>query len=434
LISSYILKPPNNYKLFGGDYLIRNCFVIMGFGEKPCPKTQRTINLDITYNKLIKPTMAKLGIECTRSDEVISNKSIDGDLFELLYKSDLVIADISTLNSNAIYELGIRHALKPYATIIIAEDGASLPFDINHLKIHKYKHNGLSILKSEITKLSNKLMNVIKYINSQNNPDIDSPLYTFLDIKPPSETDEHFQEKFSNKSQTSDSIYKLISMAQDLKNKKKFSQAEDYFRKALELTNDEYIVKELAICIYKQNENNIELLEKAEKVLTDFTTSYNVQNTELLSTFGAIYKKKWHLTKNSFDLEKCIENYRKSYEISNYYYPGVNYAFSLIALAYYSKGAEDRITNYLWGKKLYKDIIELCEKDYDSSDYWINATLVEAYFVLNNTDKFQYYKDICEKLVVVNDWKIESTLDQLQHLQSMLDELQAYNTVFSPQL
>ena len=42
-------------------------------------------------------------------------------MYGLLLSADLVIADISTYNPNAIYELGVRHGVKPYHTIILKE-------------------------------------------------------------------------------------------------------------------------------------------------------------------------------------------------------------------------------------------------------------------------------------------------------------------------
>jgi hypothetical protein len=37
-------------------------------------------------------------------------------MYEQLLKADVVVADLSTSNRNAIYELGVRHALRPYTT------------------------------------------------------------------------------------------------------------------------------------------------------------------------------------------------------------------------------------------------------------------------------------------------------------------------------
>jgi hypothetical protein len=42
-------------------------------------------------------------------------------MYALLIRADLVIADITTFNPNAIYELGIRHAAKPFSTIVMKE-------------------------------------------------------------------------------------------------------------------------------------------------------------------------------------------------------------------------------------------------------------------------------------------------------------------------
>src|SRR3954452_12491253 len=96
------------------------CFVIMGFGKKPdYGKKARTLDLDATYKAIIKPAVTAAGLKCIRADEVMQSGVIDVKMYELLLRSDLVIADISTANANAIYELGVRHALRPFRTIII---------------------------------------------------------------------------------------------------------------------------------------------------------------------------------------------------------------------------------------------------------------------------------------------------------------------------
>ena len=42
-----------------------------------------------------------------------------------------MIADLSTLNANVFYELGVRHAQKPNTTVVIAESVLvqKIPFD-----------------------------------------------------------------------------------------------------------------------------------------------------------------------------------------------------------------------------------------------------------------------------------------------------------------
>lgn len=87
--------------------------------------------MDKIYTKLIKPTLSSFNnIDNLRGDEISSSEIIDTDMFELLLSADIVIADITTLNPNAIYELGIRHALKPYSTIILSLEQDTPAFTI----------------------------------------------------------------------------------------------------------------------------------------------------------------------------------------------------------------------------------------------------------------------------------------------------------------
>ena len=97
------------------------CFVIMGFGQKTDLATGRVLDLDKSYRNIIKPAVTAAGYECVRADEIQHSGVIDVPMYEMLFAADLVVADLSTANLNAIFELGVRHALKPRATIIMAE-------------------------------------------------------------------------------------------------------------------------------------------------------------------------------------------------------------------------------------------------------------------------------------------------------------------------
>src|SRR5436190_9897005 len=121
------------------------CFVIMGYGEKTDFATGRKLNLDKTYRNIIKPAVESAGYTCIRADEVLHSGVIDIPMYEMLFDADLVVADLSTSNLNAIFELGIRHALKPRATIIMAEKQFTSPFDVNHIVIRRYEHLGPDI-------------------------------------------------------------------------------------------------------------------------------------------------------------------------------------------------------------------------------------------------------------------------------------------------
>ena len=129
----------------------KTCFVVMGFGVKTDYTKPKTFNLDKTYRNIIKPAVIAAGLDCTRADEISHSGIIDVPMYEQLLMADVVIADLSTSNKNAFYELGVRHALRPRTTIVICEDGAkSFPFDVNHVAIRQYHHMGEGIDFDEV--------------------------------------------------------------------------------------------------------------------------------------------------------------------------------------------------------------------------------------------------------------------------------------------
>ncbi|MHB8097781.1 MAG: hypothetical protein ACYDEI_09050 [Erysipelotrichaceae bacterium] len=155
------------------------CFVIMGFGKKMDYENSREVDLDRIYNKVIKELINSefKDYELIRADEISGSSLIDIGMYALLMNSDLVIADLTTLNSNAIYELGVRHALKPYSTIIMADEKCKIPFDLSHSRFLKYKEIGEYLDENEIEIIKNALK---KFIISTEKKEVDSPFYSFL--------------------------------------------------------------------------------------------------------------------------------------------------------------------------------------------------------------------------------------------------------------
>jgi hypothetical protein len=102
---------------------IKNCFVIIGYGKKPSyiDGKVRMLDLDETYSILIKPVFEEMGIDCYRAIDKNINGSIDEQMLKEIKNADMALADISTLNANVMWELGVRHALKPHYTVMICE-------------------------------------------------------------------------------------------------------------------------------------------------------------------------------------------------------------------------------------------------------------------------------------------------------------------------
>jgi hypothetical protein len=159
----------------------------MGFGKRTDFESGRTLDLDKSYRNVIKPAVQAAGFQCVRADEIVHSGLIDVPMYEQLLDADIVVADLSTSNKNAFYELGIRHALRPYTTIVIAEEGLKAPFDVNHVVIRSYKHLGEDIGFDEVMRFRAVLTDAIGTIAAQAvQQKVDSPVYRFVkDLLPP---------------------------------------------------------------------------------------------------------------------------------------------------------------------------------------------------------------------------------------------------------
>ena len=144
--------------------MAKTCFVIMGFRKKTDYPTGRTLDLDKSYRLLIKPAVDECGLTCIRADEITHSGVIDVPMYQHLLQSDLVIADLSTSNPNALYELGVRHALRSFSTIVIAESKLQYPFDIAHTVIRSYEHLGEAIDYDEVIRFRGELKSAIASI------------------------------------------------------------------------------------------------------------------------------------------------------------------------------------------------------------------------------------------------------------------------------
>lgn len=83
---------------------------------------------DRVLEYVLKPTIGN-DYDIIRADNITSLGSINHDIIHHLYKSDLVIADLTGTNPNVMYEIGIRHAFNR-PIIQIAQSGQKLPFDL----------------------------------------------------------------------------------------------------------------------------------------------------------------------------------------------------------------------------------------------------------------------------------------------------------------
>ena len=178
------------------------CFVMMPFGNP----------YDEYYEEIYKPAIEEIGFKSKRADSLFRPSPIIRDIWQYINSSKILIADITDLNPNVMYELGLAHAIaKP--VIIISDTIDKVPFDLRYLRILIYdskRTNWSSELKS-------KIQNSVKEIIES---PTDSILSAFLDIKPNIEKTDEISAELIELKQL---ILSQISNTEE-KPKKKFSK------------------------------------------------------------------------------------------------------------------------------------------------------------------------------------------------------------------
>lgn len=397
----------------------------MGFGKKTDYSTGRTLNLDKTYKNIIQPAVKNAEYQCVRADEIQDSRIIDKSMYALLMKADLVIADISTFNPNAIYELGVRHAVKPYSTIIMKEEKGNIPFDLDHTRIFQYKHFGEDIGVDEAERCREHLTGLIKKVDSDSN--VDSPFYEYIDAEPPNISDEEYQIIIDDLAEEEKHIFAIVEKAKNEMNNNNFVEAEKQWRKASnKLPNESYFKQQQALCRYKSKDpSEMSALTDALSIIKELDIDGKTNDPETLGIAGAINRRIYEETNDLSYLDRAIYHYGKGFKVREDYYTGENYAFCLNLKANEVSDIDEKTYYKIEAKKTREQIIEKLidiedeELENREDKKWIYATLSTCYMALDNDDKAELYKDKFKETEPV-PWELETFQDSREKLKRLL--------------
>jgi hypothetical protein len=418
-----------------------NCFVAMGFGQKTAfylgKKKPRVLDLDKTYQNIIKPAVKDAGLDCIRADEIQHSTLIDLPMYQQLLGADVVVADVSTSNANAIYELGVRHALKPRTTIVMAENEFTFPFDIQHLSIMRYEHLGVDIGASEADRVKKLLTETLKSVLAA--PEVDSPVFIFLpglasqrpDVKPAAH-----EAVAAAAAAQGPSLADLRQQFEDAKSAVKIPQ--DWLKVVQRLEDwrnleptDPYVVQQLALATYKsESPDKIAALEAAVKIL-EMLQPKLATDPETVGLWGAIHKRLWDARHTRADLDEAIRSYERGFQLKNDHYNGINLAFLLNLRAKESTG-DEAVADRVWAARTRSRVLEICDQELKAAEmdpeklkpselYWLRASRAEALFGLGRRNEVDAQLTAAKGAEPQPDgWMIESTENQLKTLAALL--------------
>jgi hypothetical protein len=433
------------------------CFVVMGYGKKTDFATGRTLDLDKSYKFLIKPAVRACGLDCVRADEIRHTGQIEAPMYEQLLNADVVVADLSTANPNAFYELGVRHALRPRTTVVIAESKLMYPFDVNHIAIRSYVHLGDVIDIEEAEAFRQKLSEAIEAVMAT--PRTDSPVYTFLPrLQEPRlgpSLDRVGAERSAPTARPdsaidSPAVGALLGQANAAFDNGDFATARALFDALAAMRptdrpwtiNDTYLQQRRALATFKSKSPTPRAaLEAARGHLTILGPDTS-NDTETLGLWGSIHKRLWELgTASDADARGCLDvairAYERGYYLRNDYYNGINFAFLLNARAVIS-AAPDAIADFVHARRVRTSVLAICDPlarqilekatstatarpDNDTEqDYWVVATMAEALVGLDREAEASTWMARASGLPGVKSWMRDTTLEQLGKLRVLL--------------
>ncbi len=411
----------------------KTCFVVMGFGEKTDYKTSRVLDLDKTYKHIIKKAVIDAGLECIRADEIVHAGTIDVPMYEMLLDADLVIADLSTSNLNAAYELGIRHALKPNTTLVIAEDQFVAPFDVNHIVVRKFRHDGKALDIDVVEDFRAKLTASIKTIMAA--PKVDSPVYTFLNsLQAPSRRLAEaavaaMAATAAPPAPAAASLSSLLDSVRHCKAGGDYATAKLLLQTARAMApNDSYIAQQLALVTYKGKQpDETTALEEARNILLALDPLHS-NNAETLGLWGAIHKRLYVITSERAALDASIYAYEKGYRLLTDYYNGINWAFLLNMRAAATADRAEAIADFVLARRTRADVLALCTQllpgvkvndDTRGERYWLMATAAEAAVGLGDEATASHW--LAQAVPLATEaFMLPSTTEQLGKLRTLL--------------
>ena len=425
-----------------------SCFVVMGFREKTDPISGKTFDLDKSYRMLIKPAVEAAGATCVRADEIVHAEVIDVPMYEQLLQADLVVADLSTLNANAFFELGVRYALRPRATVAIAESGFKNPFDTNHIATLPYEHLGKGIDAEEAERFKAQLTNLCRTLLNDKEPD--SPVYTYIrDLQPPpvrgavqlteAAAAHRAAPSGSADDPTAKPLGQLMDLALSFRRDENFAAMRQVLAGVVAAMGDRpdaFAVQQLALATYKSKDlEPVKALTDAQAILTPLDPE-GANDPETLGIWGAIHKRlagrpERSAEQQKADLDTAIFAHEKGYYLKDDYYNGINLAFLLDTRAAKEQG-DDRIADRVQARRVRERLARRLEqqiaeregkettKDLREEGYWMRATMAEAHAGLGNAAGEQEWLDKARSFAS-EPWMVSTTQEQIGKLRQLLE-------------
>jgi hypothetical protein len=153
-----------------------NCFVIMPFGDRKDAEGKVT-EFDTVYEYIIEKAVDAAGLKSIRCDKIEASGSLHEMMISNIFDAKVAVVDITNLNPNVFYELGVRHALADRVTVIIRREGTQIPFNIHGMNAIEYEPTRPASVDNAIKKITSFIK------NGMEKGEVDSLVQQILPVK-----------------------------------------------------------------------------------------------------------------------------------------------------------------------------------------------------------------------------------------------------------
>jgi MAP3K TRAFs-binding domain len=186
------------------------CFVVMPFGTKPDGRGG-SVDFDVVYERLIAPSIVEAGLQPLRADQELVGGLIHKPMFERLVLADYAVADVTTANPNVFYELGVRHAVRPYSTVLIGARIGRIPFDVAPDRVLPYQLDG----SGQPSAPDDDRAAITAALRAARDAATDSPVFQLLDQLPAPQIDRLKTDLFREQAAYSAAAKRRLADARD---------------------------------------------------------------------------------------------------------------------------------------------------------------------------------------------------------------------------
>jgi hypothetical protein len=213
--------------------------------------------------------------------KIAKTGNITKHVVEHLLDDDLVIANLTGLNANVMYELAVRHA-KGKPVVQIAIEGTQLPFDIGQERTIFYKYDWKGI-----PQLQEDLKNAIEKAMEEEKPD--NPIYRVI-------KENIMQEQFGETDPNRMIFEKLDRLENELRESRKTSKKSSGMIDAYDLSwaKEPELIKmgwdgndmKLSFTVSLINDNDM------QKFISSLKDSLRIKNIDIVSLRKNLYQIK----------------------------------------------------------------------------------------------------------------------------------------------